>query len=311
MNILSHGKPITILQYFTGKFDDYWHILYPITLLLDREKDRYLYFYDISRKAIDYEGEFSSEGLYLFLGYDEKYHLHALELAQYSLACWLAWRNTQDPKWRDKALLHCAWLVENQEEDGAWRTEHKNPLYHDLPSPWPSALTQGLAISSLIRAFWYTNENIYLDAAKKACDFLEVDVAHNGVKRYFTKEDIRGFIYEEYPQKKLSGVLNGYIAAIFGILELSYVADEYKILFIENTDNLKKILPLYDNGYWSYYSLDGNIDSGFYHRLVVKQIKVLSEFDNELNYFYKQFYMYQNNMINATRALISKIKYKL
>ena len=308
---MNHGKIVTVLQYFTDKVDDYWHIVYPITLQKEREKDEYLYFYDLSRKALDYRGEFSDNGIYKFLGYDGKYHIHALELSQYSLACWLAWNKTKNNMWLDKAMLHCDWLVENQELDGAWRTQHKNPVYKDLPTPWPSALTQGLAISSLIRAYYYTKDDKYLTVARKACNFFTFGIKGNGVKRYFTKDDISGFIYEEYPQKKLSGVLNGYIAAIFGILELSYVDAEYKILFIENMDNLKKILPLYDNGYWSYYSLDGNIDSGFYHRLIIKQIKVLSEFDNELNYFYKQFYMYQNNMINATRALISKIKYKL
>ena len=139
MNIFSHGKAITILQYFTDKVEDYWHILYPLTPVEAREADPFLYFYDITRKATDFSGSFSDEGIYLFKGYDGKWHLHALEIAQYTLACWLAWRKTDDESWLKKAMLHCDWLVEHQEDDGAWRIEHKNPKYSDLPSPWPSA----------------------------------------------------------------------------------------------------------------------------------------------------------------------------
>ncbi|WP_066351156.1 D-glucuronyl C5-epimerase family protein [Aliarcobacter skirrowii] len=311
MGILSHGKVTTVLQYFTDKFDDYWHILYPVVLQEERNKDKYLYFYDISRKAIDYTGEFSDEGIYLFYGYDGNYHIHALELSQYSLACWLAWRKTDETTWLNKALLHCDWLVKNQEDDGAWRIEHKNPSYTDLPSPWPSSLAQGLAISSLIRAYKYTSDDRYLASAKKACNFLDISIDNNGVKREFILNNTRGFIYEEYPRKELNGVLNGYLSAIFGIYELSLVDNSYSKMFDDNLKNLKEILPLFDLGYWSYYALDGNIDSGFYHRLIVKQLKVLSEIDSEFNKYYKKFFQQQENKYFAVKAFIQKIRYKL
>ncbi len=50
MKIFNHGEIVTILQYFTDEVDDYWHILYPLTNVYEREQDHYLYFYDISRK---------------------------------------------------------------------------------------------------------------------------------------------------------------------------------------------------------------------------------------------------------------------
>ena len=306
-----HGKIITIIQYFTDKFDDYWHILYPLVSYEQRQKDSYLYFYDISRKALDYDGEFNQKGIYLFYGYDGKYHLHALELSQYSLACWLAWRNRNDNKWVDRALLHCDWLVRNQENDGAWRTEHKNPSYKDLPSPWPSALTQGLAISSLIRAYLYTKEEKYFLSAKKACDFLEIDMSNNGVKRKFILKNISGFIYEEYPRNELSGVLNGYISAILGIWELSLIDKSYDDLYEKNMKNLKTILPLFDTGYWSYYSLDGNIDSGFYHRYIITQLLSLEGLDVEVKSYRMKFENYRDNRFNQLKAFLNKIMYKL
>ena len=302
--MFSHGKLITILQYFTNKIDDYWHILYPLTDKKEREGDEYLYFYDISQKALDYKGEFSEDGIYLFKGYDGKYHLHPLELAQYALACCLAWKKTEDDIWLSKALLHCDWLVKNQESDGAWRVKHKNPIYFDLPSPWSSTLTQAFAISSLTRIYHYTRQKKYLHNAQKACNFLETDILNGGARREFDGV----FIYEEYPRIKLSGVLNGYISTLFAIYELSLVDETYKNLYHRNILNLKKILPKYDLGYWSLYSLDGNIASGFYHRLLVKQLKVLSELDDDFKNFYKIHLKYQDNKYYAFKALWFKIK---
>ncbi|WP_415406720.1 D-glucuronyl C5-epimerase family protein [Sulfurovum sp. CS9] len=304
MNIFSHGKPITILQYFTSKFDDYWHILYPVTDPLKREQDHYLYFYDISRKALDYDGDFSNEGIYLFEGYDGKYHLHPLELAQYSLACWLAWRKTDDNIWVNKAMLHCDWLVENQENDGSWRIEHKNPKYSDLPSPWPSGMAQGLAISSLLRAYRYTGEDKYFKCAKRACDFLEVDVGHGGVKREF--DDV--FIYEEYPRKQLNGVLNGYISAVLALYELSQTDSDFQDIYLKNIQNLKKILPKFDSGFWTYYALDGVLSSGFYHRYVIIQLKALASIDQEFGVCVGKFEKYLDCTNCIFKALWLKVK---
>ncbi len=308
MSIFSHGKLITVLQYFTDKIDDYWHILYPVISKEQRDVDSYLYVMDISRKALDYKGSFSSEGIYLFSGYDGEDHIYALEISIYSLASWLAWRKTDEQIWLDKALVHCNWLVENQYADGGWRMVHKNTKYYDLPAKWPSALAQGFAISSLVRAYSYTDDIKYLDSAKKACDFLEQPIHNDGVKREFIADEIEGWIYEEYPRKELSGVLNGYITAIFGIYELSRYDNNYQNLFEKNLRNLKKILPLYDIGYWSYYSLDGIVSSGFYHRLVVKQLEILFSMDVIYHSNYILFLKYQNTLSKRLKALSVKLR---
>ncbi|WP_456450173.1 D-glucuronyl C5-epimerase family protein [Hydrogenimonas sp.] len=307
MSIFSHGKLVTVLQYFTDRVDDYWHILYPLIDPKNREADPFLYFYDISRKATDFSGPFSDDGIYLFKGYDGSWHLHALEISQYTLACWLAWRKTADDIWLQRAMHHCDWLLSHQDEDGGWRIKHKNPIYSDLPDHWPSALAQGLAISALIRAYRCRKELRYLDAAKKAALFLEKRCEDGGVKRMFSRESIDGFLYEEYPRRHLSGVLNGYISAIFGLSELSELDEEFSVVLHSNLENLLRILPLYDSGFWSFYALDGNLDSGFYHRLVTKQLCILGEEDERFLPFAERFERYTRCKRCALRALAGKI----
>jgi hypothetical protein len=306
-----HGKAVSVLQYFTGMVEDYWHILYPLTPEEDRKADPYLYFYDISRKATDFHGPFDKKGIYLFEGYDGKWHLHALEIAQYALACWLAWREKGETVWLEKALLHCDWLVGYQEENGAWYIEHKNPRYPDLPSPWPSGMAQGLAVSALLRAYRYSGNPSYMESAVKAVEFLELGIDEGGVKRSFDQSGVSGFIYEEYPRRHLSGVLNGYISSILGIRELAEIDFSGEKLFVSNLENLFRILPLYDTGFWSLYSLDGNFASGFYHRLVCRQLRVLGGEKHEFAEYAERFEAYLECKACVIKALFRKASGRL
>ncbi len=305
--MLSHGKFYTIAHFFTDKVDDYWHILYPVFSKRERKEDRYLYFLDLSRKALDYDGGLSKHGVYQFLGYDGNYCAHPLEIAQYGLASWLAWRKSGDEKWIEHALSQCNWLVENQEENGAWFIRHKNPLDHDLPLPWVSGMANGLAISALMRAYWFTKEEQYLAAAKKAYDFLELDVENGGVKRYFD-DDL--YVYEESLKPKLEGILNGHLFSMFGIYDLSMEMEVCKVSFVDNIKNLKKILPKYDMGYWSYYCMSGEIASGFYHRLVIFQLQSLVEYDSYFLEFAAKMQTYADSKFYALRALIAKMRHR-
>lgn len=310
MNIFSHGKIIASLQYFTTTFEDYWHILYPV---ISKEKlriDPFLYFYDISKKATDYHGEFSNEGIYQFFGYDGKYHIHSLEIAQFALACWVAWRNTKNNKWLKNAMHHSNWLLFHQKDDGSWRMEHRNPIYSSLDLPWPSSLAQGLAISSLYRAYLYSKKKQYLNSVISAIDFLEKDVRCSGLKRFFSMHDIYGFIYEEYPNYVNNGVLNGYISAILAIYEFSKIDPSYNKLLEINIENLLKIIKLYDSGFYSYYSLDKNISSGFYHRYVVNQLIALEKIDNRFSTPKQVFQKYRDSKICAFKAFARKLYYE-
>lgn len=269
MSIFSHGKAISALQFFTDKYQDYWHTIYPI----NSDNSQYNYFLDNSSKSLAYKGAFTDEGIYLFLGYDGNHYEHALEIAQFGLSCWQSYSKTGNQCWLDKAILHCKWLIEQQDSAGTWKIFHKNPKYKSLSEPWISSLAQAFAISCLIRYYKYLGDERLLLVIYKAVDALELDIDSGGLKRSFCN----GFIYEEYPTKELNGVLNGYIFCIFSLIDLSRFEQRYTRLLDKNLKNLKSIFPLYYNKYWTYYSLDGTYSSGFYHRLVIQQIKCLNQ----------------------------------
>ena len=306
--MLSHGKLIALAQFFTDKIEDYWHILYPLNPSDKRAADPYLYFYDTSRKAIDYRGPFSPEGWYLFQGYDGKYHLHALELAQYALACWQAWRTTSEDVWVARAMRHCDWLVAHQESDGAWRIAHKNPRYAQLPDPWPSSLAQAFGISALVRAYRYTDDECYLASAKKAAAFLEQGVDQGGVKRAFEQSRKHFVVYEEYPLPTLNGVLNGHISALLALYEVKSYDAHLARIWDQRAREFPTLLGLYDSGFWLYYALDGNLASGFYMRYTITQLHALQTLGVPLQEPIKRFARYRDSRLCQIRALRGKLK---
>lgn len=311
--MFSHGKLIAFIQYFTPRIQDYWHIIYPIEAVEKKSENKYLYFYDISKKATSKNVRLDQQGVYLFYGYDGLYQYHALEIAQYGLACWVAWAKTDVEFWKNQALIQSDWLVLNQDLNGGFLSTIKNAKYSDLPDRWPSALTQGLAISALLRAYIYTGKEVYKESLKKAVDFLNVDVNEGGVRRKFSSGDAEYFIYEEYPRRKLDGVLNGYISLILAMLELAdsgiLMESDISGWVKKNIDNLYSLMPMFDSGYYSFYSLNGNISSGFYHRYVVVQLEVLGRIDSRFLEYKNKFIKYRDSFICQLKALKEKLRY--
>jgi hypothetical protein len=79
------------------------------------------------------------------------------------------------------------WLVRNAQggPDGqgvAWYTFPALPAY-DVPSGWPSAEGQGLAVSALLRAHDATGEAEYLEIARAATPAFAAAVEEGGIRR--------------------------------------------------------------------------------------------------------------------------------
>jgi len=159
----------------------------------------------------------------------------------------------------DKTSLR--WLVENIGVDGGYYHDFTLP-FHDFKAPWVGGLAQGLAISALVRASEHCKNPIYLEVAEKAFE---------GLKKHCYKS---GWIYE-YPGVK--SILNGFIYALFGVLDLSNTGHKgAKRLYNRSFSTFIENLPSYDLGYWSRYSLMNDTPATkFYHQIHVDQLFAL------------------------------------
>ena len=80
----------------------------------------------------------------------------------------------------------------------------------------------------------------------------------------------------EYTFKPL--VLNGWIFSLWGLYDYyKFTGDEETHKKLSMTlDSLKKMLQIFDRGYWSSYEESGKlIASPFYHNLHISQLKVM------------------------------------
>lgn len=135
-----------------------------------------------------------------------------------------------------------------------------------LKAPWFSALSQGLAISVLVRAYLLSEDIKLLELAKKATRIYEVEVKNGGIK---TLED--GYVfYEEYPSYPLARVLDGFIFSLLGLYDYYLVSKDLKVkrLFEDGYKALTNNIQYWNyNNIWSWYGSHGNLSSPMYNKL--------------------------------------------
>jgi hypothetical protein len=148
------------------------------------------------------------------------------------------------------------WLVAHAEPDDrggrVWRACFALPKYRLAPG-WTSALGQAQAISVLLRAHAATGDPVYAALSLAAAEPLHHPVREGGLRRR-----IDGWaVLEEYPTSEPCAVLNGWIAALLGLHEFCLATGDVRArrLFTDSYEALLELLPRYDVGWWSLYSL--------------------------------------------------------
>lgn len=164
-------------------------------------------------------------------------------------------------------FLHLAnWIAAHQtNECGCW--------YHDfdftypvldetIHKPWISAMTQGLAISVMTRAYVLTRDTRYLQTAELGLIPFSRKVEEGGVVRNLSilaNLDRRGetWFYEEYPtQPDPTYTLNGFMFSLLGLYDLSRLqSPRAEELLQDGLRALRVMVPLYDMGDGSSYDL--------------------------------------------------------
>jgi glycosyltransferase involved in cell wall biosynthesis len=143
-------------------------------------------------------------------------------IGQYALAHWNLYLATNDDHYCKVFLTQANWLIEHEshigDDAGGWPISFPHP---NIPTkgPWLSALTQGTALSVLIRAFQLTCEQSFLDATQRAVRTFERDILDGGVS---APVGSNGVFFEEVAVYPAAHKLSGFIFAIFGLYD--YVA---------------------------------------------------------------------------------------
>jgi heparosan-N-sulfate-glucuronate 5-epimerase len=157
-----------------------------------------------------------------------------------------------------------------------WEYSEAVPKY-DLHPPWHSAMAQGQIASVFVRSHIRHGDE---DDARRARAALQPLL--DGGESTVTTTDA-GPVLEEAPSVPASHILNGWVYALWGLWDVALALDhaDARTLFEQSVSALGELLPRYDTGWWTRYSLYPHrlpdLAKPFYHRLHVDQMQVLHE----------------------------------
>lgn len=165
-------------------------------------------------------------------------------VCQWALQRWSWWTATKDPADLAAVTTAANWLVAHQQPDGGIPYGFDfDALGVPLHAPWISAMTQGEAMSLLVRAYSATGDARYLDAALLALGPFEKPTTAGGVVSSWAGLPW----YEEYPGAGEEHVLNGFEFSLVGLHDLAPYSPEAQRLFDVGVTSLAARLPLFDD----------------------------------------------------------------
>lgn len=229
----------------------------------------------------------------------------SINIFQYGLGAYDLYLETKDKNYFNMFLNSVSWALNKQEESGAWDT-----FGWCNPNAKYSSMAQGEGASLLIRAYLENKDKTYLDAAKRALDFMLLPVDKGGTTIYFQDG---GLTFEE--TRKNKSILNGMFFSIWGLKDYCIISGDkrYNEILQRAVNYMCRLLPMYDCNYWSRYDMDGNIASPFYHDLHIEQLKVMYDLfgNNEFKLYAEKWDNYKKSFFKSKKAFIIKAYQKL
>ena len=227
-----------------------------------------------------------------------------ISIFQYGLGAYDLFLLDKNESSFDKFISCADWAVNNQQHNGGWITF----AYKKIKNPY-SSMAQAEAVSLLIRAYIETEKSDYLDAARKAIDYMLLPVEQGGTA-WYSGEDVGFLECSDFPL-----ILNGWIFSLWGLYDYYKFTNCDRIHGILNKslDTLKRKLPEFDIKYWSKYDIDRNISSPFYHRLHINQLITMHKLfgDDIYKKYADKWEGYTHSWFYRNKAFVKKAIQKL
>lgn len=207
---------------------------------------------------------------------------HPTTIAHYALINWNQYLGSNEKGHRDAFLKQAFWLVEHEVNisegaggSGGWPISSPHPdistggpssqsdnaertcgasFLTEYKAPWLSSLTQGIAISVLLRAYQLTQQEAFFEAAHRAVRVFEQDILDGGISAPVGSE---GIFFEEVAAYPAAHSLIGFIFAILGLYDYLVLTGDTQIREIIHRSHatLHELLDEFDAGFWTYTDL--------------------------------------------------------
>jgi heparosan-N-sulfate-glucuronate 5-epimerase len=178
---------------------------------------------------------------------------------------------------------------------------------YGLDGRWLSSHAQGQAASAFTRAYRRTGKDVWAEAARSSVVPL-LSPTHD-----LLAATGDGPILEEVPSHPSSQILNGWITALWGLLDVGETLGDVaaRRAFEDGVECLRRRIALYDVGWWTRYSLYPHrvvdLAKPIYHRFHVTQVELLARLTDyrEFDAAAERWRLYDRTD-NRVRALAQK-----
>ncbi len=178
-------------------------------------------------------------------------------IAQYALAHWNQYLASHDETHYQTFLAQASWLIEHEshigEDAGGWPISF--PLLElNTGGSYLSALTQGIGISVLVKAYQLTGNQGFLDVTDRVIRTFERDILDGGVS---SPLGVGGIFFEEIAIYPASHNLSGCIFAILGLYDYVRLTGNVQVeeLIQCSLATMHTFLDEFDAGCWTYTNL--------------------------------------------------------
>ena len=205
---------------------------------------------------------------------------HPILIIQYGLASHD--RALDGDREAEATFFKCArWIEEHASEEPLGRFvvwPYAFPLRTpSVRPPWISGMAQGQALSLLTRAYLKTQSSRTADVVHRAARSFCYSIREGGVVSEFSSG---AFFIEEVAHAPAIHILNGCLFGLFGLYEYLRVFDDAELqpVLEKCLQGVDEVLPLFDMGWWSRYSLGvrWHIAPPYYHAVHIRQLKQLA-----------------------------------
>lgn len=167
------------------------------------------------------------------------------------------------------------WIYENATLKNKLPYWHYNYNHGIHKAPWASAISQGMAISVLVRGYVSLKDKKYLDMAVSASKTLILPIHDGGFK--YCYDNFKCWFEES---ENNSHILNGHIYALLGIYDLYRCTQDnkFKELFLEGVIDIKNNIHFFDLGFSSRYDAIQHYPSdNSYHKIHIVLFEILAQ----------------------------------
>jgi len=244
------------------------------------------------------------------------FHEHEC-ISSWALGVWDLYLLSGDEQHLSSFLTACDYHVET--------VDRSNPdcwlLKVELPGKGhvgiSNSMDHGQAVGMLARGYQVTQREEYVDVATRLLDYLELPIDQGGCLDRVSRAGGAPF-FEEDTLEPRRHILNGMIAVLFGLHDLHAVAGVEKAgrLFEMGVDSVRRALPLFDSGWWSWYYI-GEVEAPYiasakYHGCHIAMLRGLYRLTGEpaLMEYARRFEGYAARPWCRARALAHMVRAK-